>query len=301
MYAREENMIGNIDLVLKNNPQYHGMHDSVEKELLQHDILEVLKKEGVLKDLVFIGGTSLRLCYNSSRLSEDLDFNAGFDFDAKSLSGLEQSIKAFLESKYEIEVNVILPKDNGSNTSTWKVTLEREAIRPDLPRRRMHIDICALPSFDVQSRSVINHYGIPSTVSGLIIPVQSMAETLVDKMIALAYRPRRIKPRDVWDIVWLQQQGGVQTQSVLQNKLSAREKNTDDFIHRLSSNVEKIIENKGTYQDFFQEMSRFVPQKVAHETLQNAEFWPYVGSAVADQMQISKRLLLSKHRSEFNM
>jgi predicted nucleotidyltransferase component of viral defense system len=294
-------MIGNIDSILKNNPQYQGMEDSVEKELLQHDILEVLKKEGVLKDLVFIGGTSLRLCYNSSRLSEDLDFNAGFDFDARSLSGLEESIKTFLEAKYEIAVNVILPKDNSSNTSTWKVTLEREAMRPDLPHRRMHIDICALPSFDVQRRAIINHYGIPSTVSGLILPVQSIAETLVDKMIALAYRPRRIKPRDVWDIVWLQQQGGVQARAVLQDKLSARDKHTDDFLHRLSLNVEKIIGDKETYQDFDQEMSRFVPGKVAQETLKNAEFWPYVGSTVADQMQISKRLLLNKQNPPFNM
>lgn len=294
-------MIRNIDLVLKNNPQYQGMGDSVEKELLQHDILEVLKKEGVLKDLVFIGGTSLRLCYNSSRLSEDLDFNAGFDFDASSLSGLEHPIKSFLEAKYDIAVNVILPKDNDSNTSTWKVTLERQATRPDLPHRRMHIDICALPSFDVQRRAIINHYGIPSTVSGLILPVQSIAETLVDKMIALAYRPRRIKPRDVWDIVWLQQQGGVQAKTVLQNKLSAREKQTDDFLHRLALNVAKIMENNNTYQEFYEEMSRFVPEKVAQGTLKNADFWPYVGSTIADQTQISKRLLLDKKISSFNM
>nr|WP_274620714.1 nucleotidyl transferase AbiEii/AbiGii toxin family protein [Colwellia maritima] len=34
----------------------------------------VLHKEGFLQHLTFIGGTSLRLCYNSNRLSEDLDF-----------------------------------------------------------------------------------------------------------------------------------------------------------------------------------------------------------------------------------
>lgn len=46
----------------------------VEKELLHYDILFALEREGCLKSLVFHGGTCLRLCYDSPRLSEDLDF-----------------------------------------------------------------------------------------------------------------------------------------------------------------------------------------------------------------------------------
>jgi predicted nucleotidyltransferase component of viral defense system len=49
----------------------------VEKELLHHDILREMSMAGLLKNLTFIGGTCLRACYGSSRLSEDLDFTGG--------------------------------------------------------------------------------------------------------------------------------------------------------------------------------------------------------------------------------
>ncbi|MFC1236433.1 nucleotidyl transferase AbiEii/AbiGii toxin family protein [Vibrio sp. F74] len=65
----------------------------------------------------------------------------------------------------------------------------------------MHIDVCAIPSFDAEKRALINHYNIVVPTEGLLIPVQSLEETLADKFIALAYRARRIKPRDVWDII----------------------------------------------------------------------------------------------------
>ena len=35
----------------------------------------------------------------------------------------------------------------------------------------------------------------------------SREEILADKFLALAFRPNRIKNRDLWDIVWLKQQG----------------------------------------------------------------------------------------------
>ncbi len=57
----------------------------VEKELLHHDILRVLSGSGLLAKLTFIGGTCLRACYGSHRLSEDLDFTGGADFSRDSL------------------------------------------------------------------------------------------------------------------------------------------------------------------------------------------------------------------------
>ena len=52
----------------------------VEKELLHHDILRELSGAGLLTSLTFIGGTCLRACYGSPRLSEDLDFTGGSGF-----------------------------------------------------------------------------------------------------------------------------------------------------------------------------------------------------------------------------
>ena len=46
----------------------------VEKELLHYEIFNALDEEDLLKNLVFQGVTSLRLCRGAERFSEDLDF-----------------------------------------------------------------------------------------------------------------------------------------------------------------------------------------------------------------------------------
>lgn len=62
--------------------QFSHMRAVVEKELLHYDLLFVLDRGGLLDNLTFQGGTALRLCYGSSRLSEDLDFLGGKDFSS---------------------------------------------------------------------------------------------------------------------------------------------------------------------------------------------------------------------------
>ncbi|WP_300583326.1 nucleotidyl transferase AbiEii/AbiGii toxin family protein, partial [uncultured Pseudoalteromonas sp.] len=82
-----------IRQIVQSNPDYAAVTPVIEKEILHHDIMDVLIKQGVMQRLTFIGGTSLRMCYNSSRLSEDLDFNGGHDFKPSEFEGLESEIQ----------------------------------------------------------------------------------------------------------------------------------------------------------------------------------------------------------------
>ena len=86
-----------VDEALKNKQELAPLRVVVEKELLHHDILRVLSGAGLLTQLTFIGGTCLRACYGSNRLSEDLDFTGGADFTRDQLAdmaaGLVQSLK----------------------------------------------------------------------------------------------------------------------------------------------------------------------------------------------------------------
>ncbi|MEO0224871.1 MAG: nucleotidyl transferase AbiEii/AbiGii toxin family protein [candidate division WOR-3 bacterium] len=50
------------------------MQDLIKQEIFELEILEYLKNRKLLKDLIFIGGTMLRLCYDLPRYSVDLDF-----------------------------------------------------------------------------------------------------------------------------------------------------------------------------------------------------------------------------------
>ncbi len=87
----------------------------VEKELLHHDILREMSKAGLLKKLTFIGGTCLRSCFGSSRLSEDLDFTGGVDFTRSMLAPLSKVLIKQLRTKYDLVVDVSEPiKEKGN-------------------------------------------------------------------------------------------------------------------------------------------------------------------------------------------
>jgi len=270
-----------IRRIVDSNPEYAAISPVIEKEILHHDIMTVLIKEGLMQSLTFIGGTSLRMCYNSARLSEDLDFNAGHDFKPSQFNGLELEIQKYIQNKYETEVWVNKPtEDKQGNTSSWKISIAKEANRPDLPRQKMHIDVCAIPSFDIEKRPLINHYNIVVPTEGLLVPVQSLKEALADKLIALAYRSRRIKPRDLWDIVWIKQRGVDLSENLIDSKLMARGKQKRDFIEALQLQTEKLLHDDEVRNDFMMEMSRFLPKQIKERTIDNPDYWAYIQTEV---------------------
>ena len=266
-----------IRKIVAANPDYAAVAPVVEKEILQHDIMDVLIRQGAMQTLTFIGGTLLRMCYNSARLSEDLDFNGGYDFKPACLAGLELEIQKHIQNKYEVEVWVNKPAESKQgDTSSWTISIVKEASRPDLPRQKMHIDVCAIPSFDIEKRPLLNHYNIVVPTEGILIPAQSLKETLADKVIALAYRARRIKPRDIWDIVWIKQRGIELSQTLVDNKLQARKKCKDDFIKALQIQLARLMREDETRDDFNMEMGRFIPAKIKERTIDNPDYWAYV-------------------------
>lgn len=287
-----------INQILNQNSEYVGIVPVIEKEILHHDIMHVLVEQGALQQLTFIGGTSLRLCYNSSRLSEDLDFNGGHDFKPSDFNGLEYDIQHYLSKKYEVEVFVNKPnQEKQGNTSSWKISIERESNRPDIPRQKMHIDVCAIPSFDIKKRPLINHYGIDVSTEGYLIPTQSLEEILADKFIALAYRSRRIKPRDLWDIVWIKQQGVKVDTGLAFKKLGARGKQLDDFLEMLQTQLDRLNNVGEVKTDFNSEMSRFVPAKIKQRTIDNPDYWPYLQTEVT---QLAQQLITQSSTSKSN-
>ncbi len=144
----------------------------------------------------------------------------------------------------------------------------------------MHIDVCAVPSFDIKKRPLINHYKLVVPTEGLLVPVQSPEEILVDKLIALAFRARRIKPRDLWDITWLKQRGIELSNTLLNQKLEARNKPKPEFQHAIQSQIDKLLHEDEVKNDFNAEMRRFIPQSLQQKTLNQADYWHYLQTEV---------------------
>lgn len=291
-----------VAVAVENQSELAPLQVVVEKELLHHDIIREMSKAGLLKQLTFIGGTCLRACYGSNRLSEDLDFTGGNDFTKESLVSLASVLTKQLKAKYDLSVEVTEPIKESGNVDTWKLKIVTRPDQSKLPMQRIHIDICAVPSYDRQPRILRNHYGVDMGTSSLIIQVQSREEILADKMVAFALRPNRIKNRDLWDIGWLKQQNIKLPVNMVWKKLADRHYDVDLFINILSERINLLNDNPQTHHNFINEMKRFLPPGVASNTVNKDEFWAYLCSIVKEEARLIKvDLQKNANKDKFRM
>lgn len=276
-----------VDEAMTNLGELAPLQVVVEKELLHHDILREMSRAGLLKQLTFIGGTCLRACYGSNRLSENLDFTGGINFTRDSLNALATVLTRQIRVKYDLVVEVSEPEKECGNVDTWKIKIVTRPQRANLPMQRIHIDICALPSYDRQPMILRNHYGVDMGTSGLIIQAQSMEEILADKMVAFALRRNRIKNRDIWDVGWLKQQNIILSTDLVWKKIADRKQNTAHYTQSLSERVNLMVADSQIRQGFIHEMRRFLPPKVVTDTIEKDDFWMYlVGLVKKEATQI---------------
>lgn len=287
---------------MKNKAELAPLRVVVEKELLHHDIIREMSVAGLLDSLTFIGGTCLRACYGSNRLSEDLDFTGGKNFNRKTLSDLAAILVNRLEAKYGLQVTVGEPKKDTGNVDTWKMNVITRPEQKSLPSQRINIDICTLPSHDRRPMMLRNPYGVEMGTSGLIIQAQSREEILADKLVALALRENRLKNRDLWDIVWLKQQGSDLPLDLIPKKILDRHRSTAEFLDLLNERKFKLQMDSALRTDFIQEMRRFLPARIVAETIENEEFWPYLTSVIgAECEQVAQSLGNTSEPPRFKM
>lgn len=248
----------------------------VEKELLHHDILREMSGAGLLDKLTFIGGTCLRACYGSNRLSEDLDFTGGRDFKRVMLEDLANVLSDRIHRKYGLHVTVSEPARESGNVATWKMKVITRPEQKNLPMQRINIDICALPSHDSRPVMLRNHYGVDMGTSGLIVRAQSREEILADKIVALALRPNRLKNRDLWDISWLKQHNIDLVLDFVEEKIKDRQCGTSRFVALLAERQQMLLGSSTAKGDFVWEMRRFLPPQVVANTVEHVSFWEYL-------------------------
>lgn len=272
---------------IRSRPDLATLRPVVEKELLHHDILREMAEAKMLSDLTFIGGTCLRACYGSERLSEDLDFTGGSDFRKEQLAQLGEIMTDRLQTRYGLSVNVSDPVETGGTVSTWKMRIETRPEQRHLPAQRIHIDICAIPSHDPRPTMLRNIYEVDMGTSGLIVRAQSREEILADKLIAFAFRENRIKNRDIWDIGWLTRKGIEFRPEWIPEKIADHGWDPDDFRESYQTRLELLGTDPKQEEEFRKEMSRFLPASLVRESIANADFWVYLRGVLAEQGKLA--------------
>ncbi len=280
-----------VDEALKNRRDLAPLRMVVEKELLHHDILRVLSHAGMLARLTFIGGTCLRVCYGSNRLSEDLDFTGGADFNRESLSTMAKVLIDSLMAKYGLKVEVSEPVREQGNVDTWKLKVQTRPVRKDLPAQRINVDVCAIPSHLARPMVLINPYGVEMGTSGLILQAESREEIFADKLVAFALRPNRIKHRDLWDLAWLHQQGVKPHIDLVPVKLSDHGCAEQDFLRLLEERRLSLTAVPEVAIEFRKEMRRFLPAELVTQTVDQADFWIYLTGLMDDLCKQVRQVL----------
>jgi len=268
-----------VDQALINIPELSPLRMVVEKEILHHDILRIMSEGGLLKNLTFIGGTCLRYCYGSQRLSEDLDFTGGIEFSRDDMRNLKGLLTDSIFKKYSIQVKVSEPVKDTGNTDTWKIKIITRPERKDIPAQRINIDICRLPSYERRPSMLKNYYGVDLGSSGLIVHAESQQEILADKLIALALRPNRVKNRDIWDIIWLSRKNIILNPGLVYAKLVDRNIEKKAFSIKLQQRINTI---RFGHKEYLFEIKRFLPAGMIDGSIEKNDYWNYVVTEISE-------------------
>ena len=186
------------------------------------------------------------------------------------------------QTRYGLPVRVSEPVKSGGNVSTWKLVIETRPGQKHLPAQRINVDICAIPSHDRRPMMLRNLYGVDLGTSGLILQAQSREEILADKVVALAWRENRIKNRDLWDILWLLQQGVELPLPLIPKKIHDRKRKEAEFIAALETRLAGLRTQPALRTDFVKEMRRFLPPAVVRDTLSKKPYWSYLVQTVSE-------------------
>lgn len=195
------NILANFDQILEFAASY-GLPASkkraIVREFLQVKILDLIYREKLGLNLIFVGGTSLRLTRNLDRFSEDLDFDLQ-DVNLKDLDRLMKNVFKSLKNE-----NIDLDFYNNKTAKRiyyefrFRNLLAGLEIGTD-PGEKLMIKFDFENFWKGHAKEVmlLNRYGY--LVNVITIP---LGQHLIQKLAAYTRRGQTLA-RDIYDIVWL--------------------------------------------------------------------------------------------------
>lgn len=167
------------------------------REYLQCKILEIIFASEHAAKLSFLGGTALRIMYNNTRFSEDLDFD-NFALEEGEFEALSEKVRTGLEAQgLKVEISIV-GKDAYRCNVKFPDILYANALSPHEGEKvLMQIDSLAHDFKYQPEKRILNKFDIFSEI--FVTPIDIL---LSQKMWAAVNR-RRAKGRDFFDIVFL--------------------------------------------------------------------------------------------------
>lgn len=245
---------------------------AVIKEILHYEILFALNQSGATGNLTFQGGTALRLCYQGTRYSEDLDFVGGPDFDPEQMAPFAELLQREIGEAYGLAVEITQPKakdddtDKGVAVARWRARVQIPQADPSLQQKQViNIEVASVPAHRKDLMPVAANYGhLPAPHRQMLVVAEPLSEILADKLVALGAR-QFLKARDIWDLKFLTDKGLIlddQVVALVIAKLQDYKIDTAEFRKKLEAKLAELA-TPAAETKFLEEMSRFVDATVA--------------------------------------
>ena len=268
-----------------DDPALSGLRPVVEKEILHYDILYALEHAGLLENLTFQGGTSLRLCRGSPRFSEDLDFVGGKGFAPAQLIEIKKCVEAHIGARYGLEIIVkepaqmrVDPTYFGVEVDRWQVAVVTSPGRANLPWQKIKLEVANVPAYTRELMSPARNYKVlPEGYEDILIPTETLEEVMADKVVSLAACTTYPRYRDIWDLRWLKQHGARINPDFITKKVA--DYRIADYEDRLQARIEDV-ESTILNANFSHEMRRFISQDAKSRTFDRAGFVEFLAREV---------------------
>jgi len=170
---------------------------SMLREYLQYKILEAVFNSKYSSKLVFIGGTALRIIYENSRFSEDIDFD-NFGLTEAEFKELSKEIKKKLELEgYKVEIRQIYKQAFHCYVRFPDILYENKLSPHKQEKILVQMDTLS-QGFDYQSeRKMLNKFDVFTHIKSAPL------DLLLSQKLLAALERKRAKGRDFYDVVFL--------------------------------------------------------------------------------------------------
>jgi len=184
----------NFDDILSFYPKHLQIfRENILKEYLQHKILDILFSTKYSNQLVFMGGTSIRIIHNSTRFSEDLDFD-NLGLSQSEFTQIADIIKYQLSLEgYEVEIKTVFKAAFHCHIKFPGILFEQELT--DHKEKKILIQLDAEPqNFSYTSEKfLLNKFGIFRFITTTPISL------LLSQKICACLLRKNAKGRDFFD------------------------------------------------------------------------------------------------------
>lgn len=223
---------------------FRSFKRNIVREYLQYKILEIIFDSKFANQLSFLDGTALRIIYDNTRFSEDLDFD-NFGLKADEFFSLTKEIKKKLEKQgYQIEIRNVFKSAYRCYIKLPKILFDNEL--SNFEEEKILIQVDTVPHhFAYQPDPKILHkFDVFTQIK--VTPIDIL---LAQKFYAIFNR-KRTQGRDFFDVIfllgktkpnyeYLKEKIGVDNDNALKEKLLAHSKKLD--FHHLAEDIEPFL------------------------------------------------------------